>query len=83
MRALERIFVFLASPGDVPAARACVHVAIDRVNRLVAKRTGLVLEAIGWEDVRPGRAARAQQIINTYVDGAHIFTSSPAAFFSS
>jgi hypothetical protein len=73
VRQLELIYVFIASPGDVPEARTRVRRAIDRVNVLVAKHAGVLLEGVGWEDVRPDRAARSQEVINPYVDQAHIF----------
>ena len=70
---LERVSIFIASPGDVPEVRECIRRSVARVNRLVAKNSGILFEAVGWEDIRPGRAARAQEVINPYVDGAHIF----------
>ena len=73
MTDLRRIFVFIASPGDVETARSSVRHAIDRINRLVAKENGFLLEAIGWEDIPPGKAERSQEVINKYVDIAHIF----------
>lgn len=70
---LKRVIVFIASPGDVPDARSSVRHAVERINRLVAKDYGFLLEPIGWEDVPPGRSERTQKIINTYVDAASIF----------
>lgn len=70
---LKRIIVFIASPGDVASARERVRYAIKRINRLLAEKAGFLLKAIGWEDIPPGRANRAQEVINPYVDDAHIF----------
>jgi tetratricopeptide (TPR) repeat protein len=70
---LKQIYVFIASPGDVGSARSSVRDAIGRINRLVAKDNGFLLEPIGWEDIPPGKGRRAQEVINPYVDAASIF----------
>ena len=70
---LKRVFVFIASPGDVADARSSVRHAVDRINRLVAKDYGFLLEPIGWEDIPPGKSWRAQEVINPYVNAASIF----------
>ncbi|OGW68745.1 MAG: hypothetical protein A2036_02090 [Omnitrophica bacterium GWA2_50_21] len=70
---LEQVLIFIASPSDVSPARECIRRAIDRINRLLAKQAGYLFEAIGWEDIRSGKGERAQEIINHYVDAAHIF----------
>jgi len=70
---LKRVLVFIASPGDVSDARSYVRHAVGRINRLVAKDNGFLLEPIGWEDISPGKGHRAQEIINPYVDAASIF----------
>ena len=70
---LKQVFVFIASPGDVSDSRSSVRHAAERINRLVAKDNGFLLEPIGWEDIPPGKGKRAQDIINPYVDAASIF----------
>ena len=70
---LRQVNVFIASPGDVSDARDCVRKAIERINRLVARPSGFLLEPIGWEDIPAGKAKRTQEIINPYVEGADIF----------
>jgi tetratricopeptide (TPR) repeat protein len=70
---LKRVLVFIASPGDVADARSSVRHAVDRINRLVAKDNGFLLEPIGWQDIPPGMGHRAQEVINPYVDAASIF----------
>src|SRR5438045_1264364 len=70
---LRRISVFVASPGDVALAREHIRHATERINRLVAKEAGFLLEAVGWEDIPPDQASRSQEVINPYVDSAHIF----------
>ena len=70
---LKPVLVFIASPGDVSDARSSVRHSVERINKLVAKDNGFLLEPIGWEDIPPGRSQRAQEIINPYVDAASIF----------
>jgi len=70
---LKRVLVFIASPGDVPNVRSSVRHAVERINKLVAKDNGFLLEPIGWEDIPIGRRQRTQEIINSYVDAASIF----------
>jgi len=70
---LQRILIFIASPGDVADARDRIRCAVDRINTLLAKRAGFLLEAVGWENISSGRATRPQEVINPYVDVAHIF----------
>ncbi len=70
---VKRIFIFIASPGDVGKARDLVRHAIDRINKLLAKEFGFLFEAIGWEDIPPDKGERTQDIINKYADIAHIF----------
>ena len=72
-KAIRHFNVFIASPGDTVDARERVRKAVERVNRLVARPNGVFLEAIGWEDIPAGKAKRAQDLINPYVDAAHIF----------
>ena len=70
---IKRVLVFIASPGDVSDARSFVRYAVERINRLVAKDNGFLLESIGWEDIPPGKNQRAQETINPYVDATSIF----------
>jgi len=70
---LKRVLVFIASPGDVPNERSSVRHAVERINRLVAKDNGFLLEPIGWEDIPPEKGNRTQEIINPRVNAASIF----------
>jgi tetratricopeptide (TPR) repeat protein len=70
---LRPIYVFIASPGDVPDSRSSVRYAVERINKLVAKDNGFLLEHIGWEDIPPGKRERTQDNINPHVDAASIF----------
>ena len=70
---LKRVLVFIASPSDVSDSRSSVRHAVERINRLVAKDNGFLLETIGWEDIPAGKGKRTQEIINPYVNAASIF----------
>ena len=70
---LQRVGVFIASPSDVNAERDAARDSVERINRLVAKHNGFLLEPIGWEDVPPRQAIRSQEAINPYVEKARIF----------
>jgi len=72
-KSLRQVNVFIASPGDVSDFRDRVCKAVERVNRLVAKPFGLLLEPIGWEDIPAGKGTRTQDVINPYVDAADVF----------
>jgi len=70
---LRLITVFISSPGDVPAERALIKNTVDSVNNIIAESKGILFKCIGWEDIPPYRAGRAQEVINEYVDKADIF----------
>ena len=70
---LKQIRVFIASPGDVALARERVRRAVERINRLVAKHSGFLLEPVGWEDIPPARGKRTQEVMNPFLDTAQIF----------
>lgn len=72
-KTLKQVNVFIASPGDVSDARDCARKAVERLNRLVAKPSGFLLDPIGWEDIPASKAKRTQEVINPYVDAADIF----------
>lgn len=55
--------VFIGSPGDLAAERRLFKTIIERVNRTQAKRNGVLVEPVGWEDTLPG-VGRPQEIIN-------------------
>lgn len=60
---LERLRVFVASPGDVAAEREHVKAVADELNRGIAAQAGFVLEVVRWEThARPGMG-RAEQLI--------------------
>ena len=70
---LRQVNLFIASPGDTADARNRIREAVERINRLVAQPNGIIVHSTGWEDIPSGKANRAQDRINPYVDAAHIF----------
>lgn len=72
-RSLQVVRVFISSPGDVAVARQAAREAVTRVDKLVARHNGILLEPIGWEDIPAGKAERTQELINPYVRAADIY----------
>ena len=70
---LHEVLVFIASPGDVQGERKAAREIADKVNRNLARPHGFLLEVVGWEDVTPDMAERAQEIINPSVYKCHLF----------
>jgi len=68
---LQRVPVFIASPGDLTAEREIFPKVIEKVNRMKAKSKGILLEAVGWEDTLPGKG-RPQEKINGDVKNSHL-----------
>jgi tetratricopeptide (TPR) repeat protein len=64
----ERIYrprkVFIGSPSDVQDERREFPAILEYVNDLVAKRMGVLLEAISWKDCLPEHGRRPQDAIN-------------------
>jgi tetratricopeptide (TPR) repeat protein len=69
---MDRIFVFVASPGDLNDERQKFHEAILEINRLKAEHLGLQLVPLGWEDTLPGRG-RPQELINREIESCDLF----------
>jgi tetratricopeptide (TPR) repeat protein len=61
--ALERLRVFVASPGDVAAEREHVKAVADELNRGIAAHAGFVLEVVRWETHARPDMGRAEQLI--------------------
>lgn len=77
MPQVEKLLIFLASPGDVPAERRDVEEIAAELNRTVASDKGVMLQVVRWEDdTFPGYGQDAQSIIN-----AQIATMSQYALF--
>ena len=64
--------VFLASPSDLGEERERAHVAVEAINRSVARSLGWHVELLGWEDTLPG-VSRPQALINAAVDTCDLF----------
>jgi tetratricopeptide (TPR) repeat protein len=60
---LERVRVFVASPGDVAAERDHVKAVADELNRGMAAQAGFVLEVVRWETHAHPDMGRAEQLI--------------------
>jgi hypothetical protein len=68
MAQVEKLLIFLASPGDVPNERRYVREAVEQLNRTVAPQKGIVLQVVSWEnDTFPGYGMDAQALINTQI----------------
>lgn len=68
MPQVEKLSVFLASPGDVPSERRYVEEIVADLNRTVAPDKGVVLQVVRWEDdAFPGYGQDAQAIINAQI----------------
>jgi hypothetical protein len=65
---VEKLLVFLASPGDVPTERRHVEEIVADLNRTVASDKGVVLQVLSWEnDAFPGYGQDAQALINAQI----------------
>lgn len=68
MPSVEKLFVFLASPGDVLAERRHVHEVVQELNRTVAADKGIVLDLVRWETHSvPGYGKDPQALINDQI----------------
>jgi hypothetical protein len=68
MAQVEKLLIFLASPGDVPRERRYVQEVVDELNRTLASRKAIVLQVVTWEnDALPGYGMDAQALINTQI----------------
>ena len=70
---LERLRVFVASPGDVSAEREHVKTVGDELNRGIAARAGFVLEVVRWETHARPDMGRAQQLILDQIGQCDLF----------
>ena len=68
MPQVEKLLIFLASPGDVPTERRYVEEIVAELNRTVASDKGVVLQVVRWEnDAFPGYGQDAQALINAQI----------------
>jgi hypothetical protein len=62
---VERLLIFLASPGDVLSERRCAQQVVDELNRTLPDEKALALQLIRWEeDAYPGYGCDAQAVVN-------------------
>ena len=68
MPQVEKLLVFLASPGDVPTERRYVEEIVAELNRTVASDKDVVLQVISWENnAFPGYGQDAQALVNAQI----------------
>ena len=68
MPQVEKLLVFLASPGDVPTERRYVEEIVAELNRTVASDKDVVLQVISWENnAFPGYGRDAQALVNAQI----------------
>ena len=69
---INRLTIFLASPGDLQEERQRAKTVVDFVNSTVGDESGWHVELLGWEDTLPG-FSRPQELINADVDRCQLF----------
>ncbi|MEI2578554.1 hypothetical protein [Scytonema sp. PRP1] len=67
MPQVEKLKIFLASPGDVRTERNHVVKVVEEINRTVAPDKGVTLEVIRSENAFPGYGQDGQAIINSQI----------------
>jgi hypothetical protein len=68
MPQVEKLKIFLASPGDVAKERGYVEQVIAEINRTIAPSKGIILEVVRWEkNTFPGYGKDAQALINEQI----------------
>lgn len=70
---VQRIRVFVASPGDVQQERQELHRVVEEINRTSGGSKGFVLEVVKWETHARPAAGRAQGVINQQIGSYDIF----------
>jgi hypothetical protein len=71
--ALQKLRMFVASPGDVERERDHVNKVADELNRAVAPEAGFILEVVRWETHSRPDMGRIQQIINDQIGSVDVF----------
>jgi formylglycine-generating enzyme required for sulfatase activity len=71
---VNRIRIFVASPGDVAEERKRLDGVVDHLRTHVAAPYGLDLELVRWEThVRPGVGVDAQDVVNPQIGDYDLF----------
>ena len=71
MPQVEKLKIFLASPGDVDTERRHVGKVVEEINRTVAAALGVVLEVISSKNAFPGYGKDGQAILNEQIGNMH------------
>ncbi|MGC1375591.1 MAG: DUF4062 domain-containing protein [Anaerolineales bacterium] len=69
---IDRIRLFVASPGDVPNERTQVDKVVREINATIGNSLKIVIEVLKWEDVYPD-LGRPQTVINGQIGEYDIF----------
>lgn len=65
---LQKINIFISSPGDVSDERAIASLVIERLNRLAFVQDRFILRAAAYEDVVPSSVGiPPQQTVDKYM----------------
>jgi hypothetical protein len=70
---VERLKLFVASPGDVHRERDHVVAVAEELNRTIAPLSGYALEAVRWQTHARPDVGRAQQVIFNQIGDADLF----------
>jgi hypothetical protein len=73
MNTVQKIRLFLSSPGDVEPERAKVHAVAEQVNRMLGNSLGIILDVIDWKTHIVPDMGRPQEVINQQVGDYDIF----------
>jgi len=55
---MQVVYVFLASPGDVPKEREYVRAVIEEANNSTARHKDIALHLVKWEPTRTPESGR-------------------------
>jgi hypothetical protein len=73
-RPLQRVQVFVASPGDVTEERDCLKRVIEELNGTLGRQEDVLIELVRWEThAWPGFGEDAQAVINAEIEPFDIF----------
>ena len=70
---VQKLRVFVASPGDVGDERQRLQVVVDELNRTVGNEKHTVLELVRWETHVAPDMGRAQDVVNRQIGEHDIF----------